>query len=221
MLRYSARTDRSLDQSCDQCVKASLGIPAVLLAAGLISGVVMPAARAASAPAQPFKVANIHFETNASACDMGIQIKFDTDGITDGSVEDPNGQQVYSFASAGALNANGGQTEGFLEGVEPQITELVAALGCGPTDEGRMSLADLLAAWPEGTYTFSGASAQATFAGQATLSHLIPAGPKIVAPTNGKVLPVSALVIDWDPVTKAIIPSLGPVHVVGYHVIVE
>src|SRR6266436_5736159 len=123
----------------------------------------MPAARAASAPADPFKVANIHFETNASACDMGIQIKFDTDGVTDGSVEDANGHQVYSFGSAGDLKTTGGQTEGFLEGVEPQITELVLALGCGPSDEGVMSLADLFDSWPAGDYTFNGTAKGAAF----------------------------------------------------------
>ena len=33
------------------------------------------------------------------------------------------------------MKATGGQTEGFLEGVEPQITELLSALGCEPSDE--------------------------------------------------------------------------------------
>ena len=35
---------------------------------------------AAVAAEEPFKRTNIHFETNASACDMGIQMSFDTDG---------------------------------------------------------------------------------------------------------------------------------------------
>ena len=33
------------------------------------------------------------------------------------------------------MKAVGGQTEGFLEGVEPQITELLEVLGCEPSDE--------------------------------------------------------------------------------------
>ena len=89
MLRYRTKPDRSRKQSCDQRAKASLWLPAVLLAAGPTFGIVDRVAHAAPAPAEPFKVANIHFETNASACDMGAQIKFDTDGITQGSVTDP------------------------------------------------------------------------------------------------------------------------------------
>ena len=107
-------------------------------------------------PAEPFKVANIHFETNASACDMGIQIIFDTDGITEGSVKAPNGRRIYSFAP-GRYEGTGGQTEGFLEGIEPQITELLSALGCEPSDEEEeISLDDLFEAFPAGDYTFKG-----------------------------------------------------------------
>ena len=47
---------------------------------------------ATAAPPEPFKQTNIHFETNASACDMGIQLSFDTDGITEGEIEDPKEQ---------------------------------------------------------------------------------------------------------------------------------
>src|SRR5262245_22725355 len=93
------------------------------LAAGLSIGI-------APAIAKPFKVMNIHFETNASACDMGIQMAFDTEGITKGEVRDPNGNRVYDLQTSAGMKATGGQSEGFLEGIEPQITELLAALGC-------------------------------------------------------------------------------------------
>ena len=185
-------------------------------------GTVVQAADAARTPAEPFKVTNIHFETNASACDMGIQMIFDTDGITEGLVRDPNRRRVYSFASAGGMKAIGGQTEGFLEGVEPQITELLSALGCEPSDEEEeISLAELFEAWPAGDYTFTGRRKGARFEGQAMLTHFIPAGPKIIAPAEGTVVPDdAALLIDWEPVTEAILPDLGPVNIVGYHVIV-
>jgi hypothetical protein len=222
MPRYSAKPNRSRNRSCDRSTKVSLRPPAVLLAAGLIFGTVVQAAHAASGPAEPFKVANIHFETNASACDMGIQIKFDTDGVTKGSVEDPDGHRIYRFQSAGGMKATGGQTEGFLEAVEPQITELLSALGCEPsTEEGVSSLEDLFAAWPAGDYTFKGESKGTEFEDQATLTHFIPAGAEIVAPADGTVVPDAALLIDWNPVTEAILTSLGPVNIVGYHVLVE
>ena len=169
-------------------------------------------------------MANIHFETNASACDMGIQILFDTDGITEGSVTDPNRRRIYSFQSAGGMKAIGGQTEGFLEGVEPQITELLSALGCEPSDEeGEISLEELFTAFPAGDYTFRGTRTGAKFKDQATLTHFIPAGPDIVAPAEGTVVPDEAASHRLGPVTEAILttnPDLGPVNIVGYHVVV-
>jgi hypothetical protein len=193
-----------------------------VLAVGLTFGTAAQATQAAPVAVEPFKVANIHFETNASACDMGIQIIFDTDGITRGSVRDPNGRRIYSFQSTGGMKAIGGQTEGFLEGVEPQITELIKALGCEPSDEEEeILLEELLEAFPAGDYTFKGTRKGARFEDRATLTHFIPAGPVIVAPAEGDVVPDdAALLIDWDPVTEEILPELGPVTIVGYHVIV-
>jgi len=192
--------------------KAFVSVPALVFAACLTSAMPAQAAR--------FKVTNIHFETNSSACDMGIQIGFDTEGITTGAVQDPNGHRIYSLSSAGGMTAIGGQTEGFLEGVEPQITELMLALGCAPSnEEGVSSLANLFAAWPAGDYIFTGQGKKA-YEGQDRLTHHIPAGPKTIAPANGAVLPVAQVVIKWKPVTGPILPSLGPVNIVGYHVIV-
>ena len=168
-------------------------------------------------------MANIHFETNASACDMGIQISFDTDGITDGFVKSPKGQMIYQFRSKGGMQKTGGQTEGFLEGIEPQITELLEALGCEPSDEeGEISLDELFKAFPAGDYTFEGKSQGARFEDRATLSHAIPAGPEITAPApgTGSVNPDASLLIDWEPVDDPILPELGPVTIVGYHVVV-
>ena len=201
---------------------------ALLLAVGLAAGTGVREAYAAPA-SEPFKVANIHFETNASACDMGIQISFDTDGISDGFVKSPKGQMIYQFRSKAGMHKTGGQTEGFVEGIEPQITELLAALGCEPSDEEEeVSLEELFKAFPAGDYTFNGKrqgtgkSQGAKFADQATLSHAIPAGPEITAPVSGTggVDPDASLLIDWDPVVDPILPELGPVTIVGYHVIV-
>ena len=181
----------------------------------------LPLAAQAGQQAEPFKVANIHFETNASACDMGIQIGFDTDGITEGSVKAPKGNLIYEFSSKGAMKKTGGQTEGFLEGIEPQITELMDALGCAPSEEeGEVALADLFASFPAGDYRFRGKRKGAKFEDQATLSHAIPAGAVITAPANGTIVPDAALLLDWNPVTEPILPDLGPVSIVGYHVVV-
>jgi hypothetical protein len=73
-----------------RATNAALSVDDTLLAwrhiAGGWPGIRTSVQNAYGAPAgtEPFKVANIHIETNASACDMGPQIKFDTDGITKG-----------------------------------------------------------------------------------------------------------------------------------------
>jgi hypothetical protein len=206
----------SSKHSCDHLAKAFASGPAMLFVACLTW-----VATGQEAQAAGFKVTNIHFETNSSACDMGIQIGFDTEGVTAGAVEDPNGAAVYSFRSAGGMKTTGGQTEGFLEGIEPQITELMAALGCKPShEEGESTLANLFAAWPSGRYTFTGQGNGTTLEGHDRLTDHIPAGPKISTPANGAVVPDAPVLIRWRPVTGPILPSLGPVDIVGYHTIV-
>jgi hypothetical protein len=173
------------------------------------------------AGANKFKVTNVHFETNFSACDMGIQIRFDTEGLTEGSVTDPNGKQIYSFRSAGGMKATGGQTEGFLEGIEPQIKELMDALGCArERDEGKSTLAELLAKFPQGEYAFSGLHNGVRITGQDRLTYDIPSGTTVRAPVNGAILPLRHVMLKWTPVTGPILPYLGPVTITGYHAIV-
>ena len=188
-----------------------------------VAGIALAAAAttpATAAEPEPFKLTNIHFETNASACDMGIQISFDTDGITEGSVEDPNDEVVYSFRAVDGMEDTHDQTEGFQERVEPPITDLENALGCEPSEDA-ISLAELFDAWPAGTYEFEGQSGGVEFEGEAKLTHKIPAGPEITAPDDGDVAPHDApLLITWKKVTRPILPSLGPVEIVGYHVVV-
>jgi len=178
------------------------------------------AATAAAAPPQPFKITNIHFETNSSACDMGIQIAFDTDGLTEGSVEGPNEQVVYSFESVDGEEETHDVTEGFQERVEPPIIDLEDALGCEPSDDA-IPLSELLAAWPAGTYEFDGRSGPVEFEGTAKLTHKVPAGPEIISPEDGAIVPHNApLLIRWKKVTGPILPTLGPVKIVGYHALV-
>ncbi len=176
---------------------------------------------ATAAPPEPFKITNIHFETNASACDMGIQISFDTGGVSEGWVKDPNGQVVYQFGAVGGAEVTHNITEGFQERVEPQIVELEQALGCErDAEEPEIFLTELLSAWPEGKYIFGGQNADTNFRGFAKLSHKLAAGPEIVAPADGDVVSADEhLLIRWKKVTEPIMPGFGPVEIVGYHVL--
>ena len=190
--------------------KAAVGAAAVAAAA---------TTTATAAKPEPFKLTNVHFETNASACDMGIQISFDTDGITEGSVEDPHEKVVFSFRSVDGMEVTQDVTEMFQERVEPPIIDLESALGCEPSPDA-IPLSELLATWPAGTYEFDGRSGAVEFEGIAKLTHKIPAGPKITAPVDGAVVPHDApLLIKWNKVTGPILPNLGPVEIVGYHVL--
>ncbi|HWR92589.1 MAG TPA: hypothetical protein VN300_09175, partial [Desulfobacterales bacterium] len=56
--------------------------------------------------------------------------------------------------------------------------------------------------------------------GEAVFTHVIPAGPKIIAPkVDAEIDPAKPLVIKWEPVTKTIDGS--DLKVVAYQVIVE
>jgi hypothetical protein len=186
------------------------------------AGVALAAATATPAMAaepEPFKLTNIHFEANASACDLGIQIFFDTDGITEGRVEDPNDQRVFSFRAVDGMDRTHDLTEGFQERVEPPIIDLELGLGCELSTDA-IPLGELFAAWPAGTYKFNGQSGGVEFKGKAKLTHKIPAGPEITAPDDGDVVPHDApLLIKWKKVTRPLLSGLGPVEIVGYHVL--
>jgi hypothetical protein len=188
------------------------------IAGASLAAVAMPAT--AAKPEQPFKQTNIHFETNASACDMGIQISFDTDGVTEGEVENPYEQVVFSYRAVDGMEGTNDLTEMFQERVEPPITDLEIALGCEPSEDA-ISLAELFGVWPAGVYEFDGVSDGVEFEGTARLTHKIPAGPVITAPKDGAVVAHDAnLLIRWNKVTGPIVPYLGPVEIVGYHVVV-
>jgi len=199
------------------------GIAVTALAgASLIAGLTFLAGpESFAANPKPFKFMNIHFETNASGCDMGIQILFDTDGVTDLTVEDPNDLVVFNSQTVLGKEDTHDQTEGFQERVEPPISDLEVALGCDP-DPDAISLKDILSAWPAGNYDFEASSGTTVFEGVRKLTHKIPAGPAITAPQDGAVVShTQSLLIKWSKVTAPIIPSLGPVTIVGYHALVK
>jgi hypothetical protein len=192
------------------------------LATGLTLGIAAQGAHAQDADEASFKVAKILFETNASACDLGIQIFFDTEGIARGRVKDPNGRTIYNLAARNGLRAIGGQTEGFLEGVEPQIQELLNVLDCEEDDEEDVvTIEDIREMFPAGRYAFEATMADGTeLSDEARLRYRIPAGPILEEPDVG---PSEVVVIHWLPVTTTI-PGLEPVrsvNIVGYQVIVE
>lgn len=201
-------------------------LPAVALMAGLTLGTAQAAEDQTDQDGEaPFKISTIIFEANASACDLGIQIAFDTEGIVEGTVENPDDRPIHEIRAKAGLRAIGGQTEGFLEGVEPQIQELIdAAPDCERVEEEPLvELGEIRKDFPAGVYKFEGTMADGSeLKDQATLTYDIPAGPVLGPPNGADHVSPFRTVIRWQPVTTSI-PGVFPEHavnVVAYQVIV-
>jgi hypothetical protein len=183
-----------------------LGVTVVALAVGALSTTALPAA--AAQPKAQFKEARLIIEYNSTARDVGVQFFLDAEGWQAIKIFDTRGRVIFHGWTGGSLLAQGGGTELFLESEEPPLDEV--------------PLEEFFATFPEGTYRFVGRSTDgAKLAGEAELSHDIPAGPRIVAPVQGSSCPqvTGPVVIDWDAVTTNI--DGDPIAIEAYEVIVE
>jgi hypothetical protein len=192
---------------------AFLTLFAVLLsAAGMHagSGGGEPPARAVagSAAVVPLKEAKLNIEHNATDKDTGFQGFVDSEGWRRLDVRGPGGP-VLTLEARGTL-ANLGMTELFFESVEPENADV-------PIEE-------ILAKLPEGNYTIAGPAQEngksaGRTSGTALLTHDIPAGPALVAPKEGAIVPIRGVVARWKPVAKTITGE--PVTIVAYQLIIE
>jgi hypothetical protein len=156
----------------------------------------------------PLKEAKLNIEHNATDIDTGFQGFIDSDGWSCLEVTGPDGV-VLTLLGGGALGELG-LTELFFESVEPEWVDV--------------PLAEILSALPEGDYLIEGPAIEAGeplgwTTGTALLTHDIPAGPALLAPGEGEVVPVADLVMEWGAVTETI--DGDPVTVVSYQLIVE
>jgi hypothetical protein len=175
----------------------------------------------------PFSEVRIILETNATDCDTGLQLFFDADAWTRVTVEDPNGRRILDARAVGPLSEFG-LTEQFNETNEPMMEELVEGfpeLGC---EEPEFTLEELFDLFPEGSYEFEGTTVEGDeLESEATLSHVIPAPPEIVAPEEDSVLDANEdVIIAWTRVDEPILPGLGrapldDVQIIGFQVIVQ
>jgi hypothetical protein len=148
------------------------------------------------------KDARIKFEINATDGDGGVQVFVDADGWEKMSIFDPAGDEIFNSTTKGRMADQGG-TEFFLESAEPPFTEL-------PVDQ-------LLERWPAGEYRFEGRGlAGERIVGTATVTHNLPAGPRMVSPLeeDGPQDPNNTVVV-WEPVEP---PGGSPI--IGYQVLV-
>src|SRR5215213_9486625 len=151
---------------------------------------------------EPFDAADLKVEVNATDGDAGLQIFLDHEAWKRVSIRDPEGELLADFRTKGRLR-DFGLTELFSESSEPPFGEF-------PLDEFK-------ALFPEGDYTFRGVTTEGTVV-QSTvpLTHDIPDGPEILAPTEDEVAPRDRTNIRWAGVTTP-----QGIDITGYEVIVS
>jgi hypothetical protein len=150
--------------------------------------------------------AKILIEHNSTDEDTGFQGFADGDPWNELTISGPGDVTVVRVTPEGGL-FDFGLTELFFETSEPENAEV-------PID-------DVLERLPEGTYTFRGDMVDgAESILTATLTHDIPAGPRLARPADGaEDVDPSDTVVAWEPVTTDI--DGDPITIVGYQVIVE
>lgn len=161
----------------------------------------------------PLKEAKLIIEHNATDRDTGFQGFFDSEGWDHLDITAPNGETLLSFDAIGTTGELG-ITELFFETVEPENDDV--------------SIDDMLAKFPEGEYTFAGVTMENGDGGEHTrgtalLTHMIPAGPELIAPAEGAVVAAGPLEMRWQPVTTALKGHSDgrPIRIVAYQLIVE
>jgi hypothetical protein len=130
------------------------------------------------ATSSEFEDAEVFFELNTTANDLGLQIFLDAPGWERVAVSGPQSQNVVQIRAEGTLSQLG-ITELRFESAEP-----------GP--------AEVLALFPPGAYAFSGKTVEgATLASTATLSHDFLPAPTM-SPSNGQVVDPNNAVVTWS-----------------------
>lgn len=129
---------------------------------------------------------------------------------------DPNDRRIFNLRAQRNLRRQDGMSELFF------ASEPTHFLEEDPAFDG--TIEEFLARFPAGEYEYDGDTINSgELEGTATLTHVLPALPEIIAPvSDGEDPPVvdpNNLVIEWEPVTTSFIGG-GPVDIIEYQVIV-
>jgi hypothetical protein len=153
----------------------------------LILGAVTLPLGAGGPASVPFPTARVHLEQNATDGDVEVvfEVTSGAAGLAKLAVAAPNGRSVIDFTAPDAATL--GMREFRFESPEPRDAERVKA------------------AYPEGVYTFNGATPSGDkLQGTATLGHSLPAPPPLLRPRAGaQGVSPKALEIAWTPVRNA------------------
>ncbi len=153
-----------------------------------------------------YAYAKMLIEHNATDEDTGFQLAVDGDAWKRLDIIGEDGKRVMSVRARGRMRRVG-FTEMFFETQEPENAEV--------------PIPRMLANLPEGEYDFEGVTVEGEkIEGEAELTHAIPAGPVLIAPSEGSTVDSTMdLVVEWQAVTTTIYGA--PVNVTHYQLIVE
>jgi len=187
----------------------SAGARVAALAALVLGAATALTADAKPKPPIPLKEAKLNIEHNATDHDTGFQGAIDSEGWKRLDVTGPDGDVVLTFRGRGTL-ADLGLTELFFETVEPENVDV--------------PIAEMLDKLPAGNYTIAGPAQEngenlGRTEGVALFTHLIPAGPVLLAPAEGSTVPTTGLVARWSPVTKDL--DGNDLTIIAYQLIIE
>jgi hypothetical protein len=180
---------------------------AVALLAGTLGGAAAVGAggrEGEAAQRKPIRleVSDLFIEINATDGDAGLQMNLGGEEWRRLVLRDPSGRTIVEVTGQGRLRGYG-LTDLSFESAEPPFDEV-------PFRRFR-------ARFPEGRYTFRGTTVEGRrLVDSDRLTHEVPAGPRVLAPSEDAVVDPANLVVRWEPVTR---PS--GIDIVRYIVIVS
>jgi hypothetical protein len=154
---------------------------------------------AAQAPLR-FSESELFIEINATDGDAGLQMRVGGQEWERLRLRDPRRRTVLDVGAKGPLDGYG-------------LTDMTWESNEPPFD--RVPFRRFRARFPEGRYRFEGTALNGRrIVGSDRLTHVVPAGPRVLAPTERAVVDPAALVVRWQPVT-----SPRGIRIVRYQVI--
>jgi hypothetical protein len=180
-----------------------LAVAMVAVATGGTAAVGAGGRDGAAAQRKPirFDVSDLFIEINATDGDAGLQMDLDGEDWRRLILRDPSGRTLMDVTGQGRLQGYGltGMT---FESSEPPFSEV--------------PFRRFKARFPEGRYTFRGTTVDGRrLVGADRLTHDIPRGPRVLAPTEDATVDPAGLVVRWEPVTRP-----RDIRIVKYIVIV-
>jgi hypothetical protein len=170
------------------------------------------APRAAEATSE-FSIANIFFELNSTAGDLGVHVSLDGENWKALTIKDPRGRPIVDLEPEGSA-ARIGLSELFFEGSEPPLVDV--------------SFAQFLRLFPPGDYVFSGKSTgNQLIRNTDPLTAELACPVKVVSPPTDRKVAPDKVVIRWQAVPGAFNPDTGicrknrDVGLASYEVIAE